>query len=261
MNAILLGNDQDDLNFEECLTEMPDLVIAGKYEGAQEAQKCLQTTTIDLVVLYDGQPEQDRQELREQLAEQYPQLIVLYITQSGENLERILHQRHTLVLLKPYTRGEIEDKLEMVRLLYQNRRKRIYARTFGYFDLFVDGKPVMFKSAKAKELLAMLIDRQGGTVDSDQIIATLWGDRPKDGATQSLCSKLCKTLQQELKEYDIEELLITSRGNRRINLELLDCDLYDLLAGKEDAGKRYYGEYMTEYDWAVYRNYSLAKYV
>ncbi len=210
---------------------------------------------------YDGQPEQDRQELREQLAEQYPQLIVLYITQSGENLERILHQRHTLVLLKPYTRGEIEDKLEMVRLLYQNRRKRIYARTFGYFDLFVDGKPVMFKSAKAKELLAMLIDRQGGTVDSDQIIATLWGDRPKDGATQSLCSKLCKTLQQELKEYDIEELLITSRGNRRINLELLDCDLYDLLAGKEDAGKRYYGEYMTEYDWAVYRNYSLAKYV
>ena len=110
-------------------------------------------------------------------------------------------------------------------------------------------------------MLAMLIDRQGGTVDSDQIIATLWGDRPKDGATQSLCSKLCKTLQQELKEYDIEELLITSRGNRRINLELLDCDLYDLLAGKEDAGKRYYGEYMTEYDWAVYRNYSLAKYV
>lgn len=54
MNAILLGNDQDDLNFEECLTEMPDLVIAGKYEEAQEAQKCLQTTTIDLVVLYDG---------------------------------------------------------------------------------------------------------------------------------------------------------------------------------------------------------------
>ena len=54
---------------------------------------------------------------------------------------------------------------------------------------------------------------------------------------------------------------MTCRGNRRINLELLDCDLYDLLAGKENARRQYYGEYMTEYDWAEYRNYSLSKYI
>ena len=36
----------------------------------------------------------------------------------------------------------------------------------------------MFKSAKAKELLALLIDRQGGTVTTDQVIGTLWEDRP-----------------------------------------------------------------------------------
>ncbi len=54
------------------------------------------------------------------------------------------------------------------------------ARTFGYFDLFVDERPVMFKSAKAKELLAVLVDRQGGTVTTDQIIGTLWEDRPND---------------------------------------------------------------------------------
>ncbi len=261
MNTMIVGKDQEDLILEERLAEMPDMVIVGKHRDEREAQKCLQTEEVDLVILYGDQSGTGSQKLGEWIAEQYPQVIVLYITDSGERLEQMLHQRHAMILLRPYTSEEAEDKLELIRLLYQSRRKRIYARTFGYFDLFVDGNPVMFKSAKAKELLALLIDRQGGTVDSDQIIAILWGDRPKDVATQSLCSKLCKTLQQELKEYDIEELLVTCRGNRRINLELLDCDLYDLLDGKESARKQYYGEYMTEYDWAEYRNYSLAKYV
>ena len=261
MNAMIVGKDQEDLILEERLVEMSDMVIIGRHKDEREAQKCLQTKEIDLVILYEDQPDIGSQKLGKWIADQYPQIIVLYIITHGEKLEQMLHQRHAMILLKPYTSEEAEDKLELIRLLYRSRQKRIYARTFGYFDLFVDGNPVMFKSAKAKELLALLIDRQGGTISSDQIIAILWSDRPKDGATQSLCSKLCKTLQHELKEYDIEELLVTCRGNRRINLELLDCDLYDLLAGKENARRQYYGEYMTEYDWAEYRNYSLSKYI
>lgn len=106
-----------------------------------------------------------------------------------------------------------------------------------------------------------MIDRQGGVVDSDQIIATLWSDRPKDEATQSLCSKLCRTLYQELKQHGIENLIMVSRSNRSINMDMLDSDLYDLLNGNEEASRLYYGEYMSDYEWAEYRNYSLAKFI
>lgn len=261
MNAMIVGKDQEDLILEERLAEMPDMVIVGKHKDEREAQKCLQTEEIDLVILYEEQSGINSQRLGEWIAEQYPQIIVLYITDSGKRLEQMLHQRHAMILLRPYTSEEAEDKLELIRLLYQSRRKRIYARTFGYFDLFLDGKPMVFKSGKAKELLALLIDRKGGTVDTDQIIAALWNDRPRDELTQSLCSKLCKTLQKELKGYGIEDLMVSSRNSRYVNIDLLDCDLYDLQDGKEEAKKLYYGEYMTDYAWAEYRNYSLSKYM
>lgn len=35
------------------------------------------------------------------------------------------------------------------------RNAHIFIRTFGYFDVFVDGVPILFRSEKAKELLAL----------------------------------------------------------------------------------------------------------
>lgn len=259
--TIIIGEQEQEPKFEEKLLQLPYVTVVGRYREESGAWECLQKEAIDVVILYDKAPGISNLDFGRRIMQDYPGILIQYVTEPGAHIEAMLHQKRTMLLLKPYTTEDIVSKMEMLEVLAEHRKKRIYARTFGYFDLFVDGKPVMFKSAKAKELLAILIDRQGGVVDSEQIISTLWGSRPKDGATQSLCSKLCKTLQQELQAYGIEDLLVTYRSNRRINLELLDCDLYDLLAGKEEARKQYYGEYMTEYDWAVYRNYSLSKYI
>ena len=42
--------------------------------------------------------------------------------------------------------------------------KRIVIRTFGYFDIFVDGETIPFSCKKAKELLALLVDTPSLTV-------------------------------------------------------------------------------------------------
>lgn len=67
-----------------------------------------------------------------------------------------------------------ESNLEIVDTM-----PRIEIRTFGYFDMFVDGRPIAFRSEKAKELLALLVDRRGGFVTSADIITALWEDEPK----------------------------------------------------------------------------------
>ena len=143
--------------------------------------------------------------------------------------------------------------IESAMLLSKRNSPRLFARTFGHFDFFVNGKPIMFKSNKAKELMALLIDRQGGTVTTDQIIATLWEDRPNDEATQNLCSKIVKTLQDELEKAGVRDLIISSRGVKRIDTEKFDCDLYELLAGNEATAKIFLGEYLSEYSWAEAR--------
>lgn len=262
MRTILIGKELDDmLMFEEKAAGLPYVVITARFQDGKAALQNIQKHDTDLVVLNGDLSDVNGIELGKQILELDNRIMLLYIDKPNDYLIEVLKQRGASILLKPYTTEEVRYTLESMHLLSKRKPKRIYARTFGHFDLFLDNKPIVFKSAKAKELLALLVDRQGGVVDSDQIIATLWSDRPKDEATQSLCSKLCKTLYQELEQYGIADLITVSRSNRSINTELLDSDLYDLLEGKEGANRLYYGEYMADYEWAEYRNYSLMKFI
>ena len=44
--------------------------------------------------------------------------------------------------------------------------KGIYIRTFGHFDIFINGKAVPIQNAKARELLALLQDKRGGFISA-----------------------------------------------------------------------------------------------
>ena len=65
----------------------------------------------------------------------------------------------------------------MKQTLPENRTVSI--RTFGYFDVFVGDTPIVFRNKKSKELLALLVDRKGGYVTSEEAISFLWEDGMK----------------------------------------------------------------------------------
>ena len=89
--------------------------------------------------------------------------------------------------------------------------KRIVIRTFGYFDIFVDGETIPFSCKKAKELLA---------------------------------------LRKTLNAYGIERVLHRVNQESRIRTEHVECDLYDYLEDEEKHKKLFKGVYMTNYSWA-----------
>ena len=261
MKTILVNCESETSSlFQSIAEEFSNVKINGIFESTNQAINYVKSQEVDLAVISSGISGEGIA-LGKQLQQIKPEILLIYMVESETNITELLKLRAVAYLLQPYTAEDMLYAVKSADLQYRLRNKRIFAKTFGHFDLFVDGRPIIFKSAKAKELLALLIDRQGGVVDSDQIISTLWEGRPKDEATQSLCSKLCKTLYEELKGYGIEDLLIVSRGHRSVNMELFCCDLYEMLEGKEEAAMSYYGEYMKDYEWAEYRNYSLSKYV
>lgn len=51
----------------------------------------------------------------------------------------------------------------------------------------------------------------------------------------------------------MEDLIITARGIKSINIEALDCDFYSLMNGDESVKQSYFGYYMADYSWAEYR--------
>lgn len=126
---------------------------------------------------------------------------------------------------------------------------KIYIRTFGYFDVFIDDKPIAFRNKKAKELLALLVDRRGGYVTSEQAIGYLWEDEPANTVTLARYRKEALRLKNTLEEYGIAHIMESVDGKRRIIPEKISCDLYDYLSGKEEYAGLFKGSYLTDYGW------------
>jgi hypothetical protein len=126
----------------------------------------------------------------------------------------------------------------------------IFVRTFGHFDVFVDGIPVKFSSSKEKELLALLIDRNGGTLSSHEAINYLWEDEAVDEKVSNRYRKLAMNLKNTLSSYGIEHILINNHGVRSIDVTALTCDYYEMLGGNEQYRKTFHNIYMEDYSWA-----------
>lgn len=131
-------------------------------------------------------------------------------------------------------------------------KKRIDIRTFGYFDLFIDNQAILIPHGKSKELLALLVHRKGGFVTPQEIISHLWEDEGANKVTLSRCRKVFMLLRDILKEYNVEDILESNQGSRRIIPEKINCDLYNYLSGDEKYANLYKGYYMLNYSWGEY---------
>lgn len=127
---------------------------------------------------------------------------------------------------------------------------RVRIRTFGYFDVFVDGKPIAFRNEKSKELFALLVDRRGGFVSSEEAIGFLWEDEPANPVTLARYRKVALRLKNLLEEYGIPEVVESVNGKRRIAAERVRCDLYEYLSGQEEYAQLFKGSYLTNYSWS-----------
>lgn len=126
---------------------------------------------------------------------------------------------------------------------------KVHIRTFGYFDVFIDDKPIAFRNKKAKELLALLVDRRGGFVTSEQAIGYLWENEPANSVTLARYRKEALRLKNTLEEYGIGHIIDSVDGKRRIIPEQIECDLYEYLSGKEEHTGLFKGSYLTDYAW------------
>ena len=128
--------------------------------------------------------------------------------------------------------------------------QRVFAQTFGHFEVFLNDEAVYFNYPKAKELLALIVDRKGGYLSAIDAIGCLWEELP---LTKSLYAKYRKTAMQLkaiLERNGIEYIIEVRNGKRRANIDRFDCDYYQFMTGNKDAVKGYAGQYMIDYSWA-----------
>ncbi len=205
----------------------------------------------DLVILDIDMPGLNGLELAAAIREKQPDLPIIFLTGYEKYALEAYSVHPSGYLLKPVKKEKLEAEIaHALGISRQKSRSRIKAHTFGNFDLFVDGKPVAFRQAKCKELMAYLIDRQGATVTRREAFAILWENRPYDRPMQKQFDVIIRSLRSTLTEYGVEEIFEMQSGAMRVNPELISCDVWRLLAGDPEAERAFHGEYMSNYSWA-----------
>ena len=124
---------------------------------------------------------------------------------------------------------------------------RIFVRTFGFFDVFVDGTPIYFRGAQAKELMALLVDRRGGLLTPEEAISCLWEDAPADKTTLARYRKVAMRLKQSLEDAGVADIIESRNGRRRCLPDRFRCDYYQFLNDREN--QSFTGAYMSNYSW------------
>lgn len=156
-------------------------------------------------------------------------------------------------LLRPATRETVAAELDQLRYPPDTAApKRVFAQTFGNFEIFADGRPIAFKYTKTKEIVGLLVCNRGAQTTNGEIIANLWEDDGDPEKKTSYLSNLRQDLQNTLTRLKLESIIIKQRGSMAIAADKIECDLYDWLARKSESRYHYLGDFMNQYSWAEY---------
>ncbi|MGN0527911.1 MAG: response regulator [Eubacterium sp.] len=202
-------------------------------------------------------------ELAKELKTIYPNVILFFCTAYSKYAINAFEICAKGYLQKPITAKEIERVLdEMVtdwrKQALSESKRSVCVKTFGHFEVFVDGRPLSFEREKAKELFAYLVDRHGSSVTTEQISQILWEGAPYDRKLKNMTTAITASLKKTLKSAGIEDVLIKTWNHLALDTSKIKCDAYDFEKWDSAAVNSFHGEYMVNYSWA---EFTAGKYV
>ena len=236
------------LNVCAQLAELRD--IRG-FTASDAALEWLESNSVGLALLEIRMPETDGISLAARIREKHPDTAILFLSEYKEYAFDAFSVHPIGYLLQPVSVERLTAELVQIGMgELSNSLPRIRVKTFGYFDLYVDGRPVSFRLAKSKEILAFLVDKQGSGVTRSELFAAVWGDRLYDRRMQKQFDVYVRSLRQTLRENGADCIMEMEKGILRVKPETFYCDAYRFYSGDSDAINAYRGEYMSSYPWA-----------
>ena len=254
MKAICV--DDDPRALEDALAACRQVSALEEVQGftrGSDALRWLERHPVDFALLDIGMPEMDGIALAARIRALSPETSVVFLTAHAEYAYRAFSVHPSGYLLKPATAQALGEEAAYAlagKGLRGRPPARIVVRTFGGFELLVNGEAVSFSRGRSRELLALLVDRGGMGVSRAAAFAAMWGDRIYDHSMQKQLDVYIRSLRSTLREYGIEDIFELKKGVMRVFPEKIDCDLYRFLNGDAEAMEAYRGEYMPMYPWA-----------
>lgn len=248
MNAIVLDDERESLlTFASHAIDVPNLSLSVFSSKPDEALKYASSHRVDAAFLDIVMPGQSGIEFAKELIKISPFVKIVFITgyaQDEAAIKREIGENFFAFCYKPYDEKTIH---EIFARMKSETTPEIIFKAFPRFDMYVNGILVDFERAKAKELLALLVDHRGGEVSIEEASTKLWVDKDYALAAR-LYRDAASRLKMKLSEYGVPGLVNFARGRASLNCHLARCDYWDYLKGNRSL---FAGEYMRPYEWAT----------
>lgn len=248
MQIIVLDDEKIILDGEVALIRrcLPNASVIG-FSSSAEAMQYVAENEVDVAFLDIEMPGKSGVELAREMKLAHPRINIIFATAYSDYYQDAMNMHASGYLLKPIREDMLQVELADLRHPVSDDKGGLFVRAFGNFEVFYDGKPVLFRYRKTKEMLAYLIDRKGAVVTKDEMITILWGGEEKH---DNYYKQVQKDLKDTFTALGLEHLLVKSRGCIGLLMDRIPCDYYDWLKGLPQGLNAYHGEYMRQYDWA-----------
>ena len=231
---------------QEAVSSSPDVDSVTAFSSCSAALAYAQEHPVDIAFLDINMRGIGGLALAEKLMAMQPRCKIIFCTGYDEYAVAAFRLHVSGYLMKPITAEDVQREIDHIKGI-KTTEKLLTIKCFGNFEVFHNGEILPFKRRMAKELLAVLVDRNGSGMTVKQICAILFPDDTNDTKNAAYLRQLVLDLRNTLNTVGAAEVLQHDTPYYRIDTNLVRCDYFSFL---ETGKPKFVGEYMTQYSWA-----------
>ena len=191
--------------------------------------------------------------LAEKMLDLQPSCKIVFCTGYEEYAVSAFQLHASGYLMKPITPEAVQKEIDHIKGV-NAAEKLLTIKCFGNFEVLYNGKSLPFKRKKAKELLAVLVDRSGAGMTAKQICAILFPEDTDDTKNTAYLRQLILDLKTTLRAVGTENVLCHESPYYRIDPKWVRCD-YFISSGSKEArsaleSRRVYRK--ARFPWGIY---------
>ncbi len=224
----------------------PDIKEVYDFSVCSAALDWISTNSADVAFLDINMRGMGGLALAEKIVGIQPDCKIVFCTGYEEYALDAIQLRCSGYLMKPITPEAVQKEIDHIKSK-KTEIALLDVKCFGNFEVLKNGEALAFKRTKAKELFAVLIDRNGAGMTGKQICAVMWPENTDDVKNMDYLRHLVGDLKKTLAQASAEKVFCQDGYNYRIDPDRINCDYHKFL---KTGRPQFRGEYMTQYSWA-----------